>query len=98
MIGQRIGAYQVTRLFREGRFATSYEAEDDGGGRALIKVLSPEGAEDEELRKRFLNEARAVSAIEHPAMLRVLGSGELDGGLPYFIGEHPGGESLLDRQ
>ena len=44
-----------------------------------IKVITPERIEDERTRRRFLSEARAAAAVEHPNVLPVYGAGVKDG-------------------
>ena len=44
-----------------------------------LKVIAPELVEDAEIRARFLREARAAAAIEHPNVIPVHAAGEADG-------------------
>jgi len=62
--GAQLGPYKLEALLGEGGMGTVYRARDTRLGRTVaIKVLSKEFAGDFSLRRRFLNEARAVSAL-----------------------------------
>jgi len=64
--GQSFGNYRIVRLLGEGGFGEVYLAENPLiERRAAVKVLHTALARDEELVRRFLNEARAASAIRH---------------------------------
>ena len=49
------------------------------GRDVALKVIAPELVEDAEVRARFLREARAAAAIEHPNVIPVYAAGERDG-------------------
>jgi tetratricopeptide (TPR) repeat protein len=74
-----------------------YKAQDAKLGRvvALKMVRSAEHADPAELL-RFLAEAQAVAALQHPHIVQVHEIGE-HGGLPYFTLEFVPGGSLADR-
>src|SRR5262249_20128396 len=61
---------------------------------AAIKFLPAEMAADPERRQRFLTEARAASALNHPHVCIVYDVGETDEGLPFIAMEFVGGQSL----
>ena len=62
--GQPFGNYRIVRLLNEDGFGEVYLAENPLlERRAAVKVLHAALAQDPELVKRFLNEARAASAI-----------------------------------
>ena len=62
--------------------------------KAAIKFLPAEMAEDPERRLRFLKEAKAASALNHPHVCIVYDVGETDDGLPYIAMELVEGDSL----
>jgi serine/threonine-protein kinase len=96
--GQTFGNYQVVRLLGEGGFGEVYEAENPFlQRRAAIKVLHKGMVEDPELVRRFLNEARAASAIRHPNIIEVLDAGVTPEGEPYILMEFLEGDSLQKR-
>ena len=96
--GQTFGNYQVVRLVGEGGFGEVYEARNQFlQRRAAIKVLHKGMVEDPELVRRFLNEARAASAIRHPNIIEVLDAGVTPEGEPYILMEFLEGDSLQKR-
>jgi serine/threonine protein kinase len=71
-----------------------YRAKDTVLGRQVaIKILTKEGAADEESKTRFLQEARMASNIIHENIISVYDFGE-DQGLPFIVMEYLEGESL----
>jgi Protein kinase domain len=59
-----------------------------------IKVIAPELVEDPQSRDRFLMEARAASAVEHPNVVPVHHVGVADG-LTYLVMRYVRGDNLL---
>ena len=79
--GQVFGNYRIVRLLGEGGFGEVHLAENPHiDRRAAVKVLHAALAQDKELVRRFLNEARAASAIRHPNIIDVFDAGVLDQG------------------
>ncbi len=64
--------------------------------RVAIKVLPPELAFREEIRKRFMREAQTAARLSHPHIVPIHAVGE-DGGLVYFVMGYVDGESLAAR-
>ena len=57
-----------------------YRAEHDGLERKVaLKLLAPELAADETFRERFVREARAAAALDHPNVIPIYEAGEHDG-------------------
>jgi len=93
--GQSFGNFQVVRLLGEGGFGEVYEAENPFlQRRAAIKVLHTGMVQEPELVRRFLNEARAASAIRHPNIIEVFDAGVTPAGEPYILMEFLEGDSL----
>jgi serine/threonine protein kinase len=93
--GQNFGNFQVVRLLGEGGFGEVYEAENPFlQRRAAVKVLHAAMLQDAELVRRFLNEARAASAIRHPNIVDVFDAGVTSDGEPYILMEFLEGDSL----
>jgi serine/threonine protein kinase len=61
-----------------------------------IKLLSPNLATTDRARRRFLREARAAAAINHPNIVTIHAVGEYRG-IPYLVMEYVAGQSLRQR-
>ena len=77
------GAFTLVRPLGSGGTATVWLAREDALGRDVaLKILH---RADEEARKRFLDEARSLSAVHYPGVVPVLQYGEDSAtGLPFF--------------
>ena len=70
--GDKLLQYRLVRKLGEGGMGVVFEAEDLRlERRVAIKVLQPAISEDAEMRDRFLREARAASAIDHPNLCTI---------------------------
>ncbi|MGE0711962.1 MAG: serine/threonine-protein kinase [Planctomycetota bacterium] len=90
----QVGIYEVLEKLGQGGMGAVYKARDKNLHREVaLKVLAPNVAADREMAERFLREARAAAAINHPNVITVHGAGE-DGGLLYMALEFlPGGDA-----
>jgi tetratricopeptide (TPR) repeat protein/TolB-like protein len=80
MIGRTIGRFTVESKLGQGGMATVWRAEDTLLGRPVaLKVLSESLASAPDQRRRFLREAKAAAALDHPAVAAVYDAGEHDG-------------------
>lgn len=71
-VGQTVGSYRITALLGDGGFATVYSAEHEALGSVhAVKVLKAEMVAIEEIRLRFLDEARIQARLQHPNIVRV---------------------------
>jgi len=89
--------WHVDRLLDMGGMATVYVATHRNGNRVAIKVLHALFAEQEETRRRFLEEGYVANTVGHPGAVRVLDDDVLDDGTPFLVMELLEGESLEDR-
>jgi serine/threonine protein kinase len=95
MIGTTVGHYRITAKLGAGGMGEVFLAEDTRLERqAAIKFLPTEPAADPVRRQRFLNEARAASALNHPHVCVVYDVGETADGLPFIAMEFVEGQSL----
>jgi serine/threonine protein kinase len=92
--GTRLGVYEVIALLGKGGMGEVYRAKDTRLDRDVaIKVLPADFANDADRLKRFEQEARATSALNHPNILTVYDIGTHDGA-PYIVEELLEGEEL----
>lgn len=90
----RIGRYVVTGRLGRGGMGVVYRGYDETLERAVaIKILTVEGALDEESRRRFDVEARAAARLQHPNILTVYELGQ-DRGIPFIAMELLSGADL----
>jgi ATP-dependent DNA helicase UvrD/PcrA len=92
--GTRVAHYRVIELLGAGGMGAVYKAHDEKLHRIVaLKMLPPDAVAHEERRRRFLQEARAASALNHPHILTVYEIGE-DAGRPFIVMEYVRGETL----
>lgn len=93
----QVGPYRLLRELGHGGMGDVYEAEDARlGRRVAIKFLPREASRDREALRRFLREARAASALDHPNICTVHDLGEHEG-RPYIVMARYEGETLRER-
>jgi serine/threonine protein kinase len=97
MIGNTVGHYRITARLGAGGMGEVFLAEDIRLDRkAAIKFLPADLAEDPERRQRFLTEAKAASALNHPHVCVVYDVGETEDRVPFIAMEFVEGQSLGD--
>ncbi len=77
--GSRLGPYRIVFRIGSGGMGEVYRAQDTRLGRYVaIKVLPAEVSSDAERLKRFEQEARAASALNHPNIVTIHEIGKTD--------------------
>src|ERR1700704_2154357 len=83
----RISHYQVLEKLGEGGMGVVYKAHDTHLDRFVaIKVLPPDKIADADRKRRFMQEARAASALNHPNIITVHDIAN-DNGVDYLVME-----------
>jgi serine/threonine-protein kinase len=97
LIGQSIGNYRVDSLLGKGAMGEVYLGEHPQIGRKVaIKVLVASLSADQNMADRFMSEARAVNAINHPNVIQIFDFGQLPDGRLYFTMEFLDGRELTE--
>ncbi|MBM4004371.1 MAG: serine/threonine protein kinase [Planctomycetes bacterium] len=95
--GRRLGKYELLSRIGAGAFGTVYNAYDEQLRRMVaLKILKRSVAENSTARRRFIREARAAAAINHPNVVTIYAVEEI-GGLPLLVMEFVSGRTLRER-
>jgi serine/threonine protein kinase len=96
MIGRTIAHYTVLEKLGEGGMGVVYKARDTHLDRFVaLKVLPPDKVADAERKRRFAQEARAASALNHPNIITIHDISEADGTV-FIVMEYVAGKALAD--
>lgn len=92
LVGRSVAQFRVLHVLGSGGMGVAYAAEDTRLGRSVaLKFLLPHVASDPDSRHRFLHEARAASALDHPNVCTLLEIGDSPSGpflaMPAYPGE-----------
>ena len=91
---RRMGRYEVLERIGSGGMGTVFRARQLPIDRIVaLKILSPDLAEDRRYIRRFVREARAAGAMNHPNVVLVHDVGRVEGH-PYICMEHVDGTSV----
>jgi serine/threonine protein kinase len=94
--GTRLGHYEVISLLGKGGMGEVYLAQDVRlGRRVALKVLPAAVADDQDSLARFIREARAASALNHPNIITIHDIGDA-AGTHYIAYEFVDGSTLRD--
>src|SRR5262249_4492021 len=94
-VGQVIRHYQITGALGGGGMGEVYLAQDTRlGRRVALKLLPTYLSNDEDRLRRFEQEARAASALNHPNVCVIHEVGETESGQPYIALEYIDGVTL----
>ena len=88
MIGQTLDRYRIESKLGEGGMGVVYKARDTHLDRVVaIKVLPGDKVFDPERKQRFVQEAKAASALNHPNIVTVHDI-RSDSGVDFIVMEH----------
>ena len=92
--GTRVGPYQLEAAIGAGGMGQVFRAHDTRLHRAVaIKFLLPERVADPSYKRRFLQEARAASSLNHPNIVALYDISNQDG-RDFLVMEHVQGKTL----
>src|SRR5262245_17726746 len=94
MVGQNLGHYRIEKKLGAGGMGIVYGARDTHLDRLVaIKVLRPDSLGSPERKRRFVQEAKSASALNHPNIITVFDINN-DGGTDYIAMEFVAGKPL----
>src|SRR6058998_3027050 len=92
--GTRLGPYEIVSAIGAGGMGEVYRARDTRLDRiAALKILPIEVASDQQRTWRFIQEAKAASALNHPNLAHIYDIGESDG-IHFIAMEYVEGQTL----
>lgn len=94
---EKVGRYRLNRRLGAGSFATVWLGHDDDlDVPVAVKVLADNWAANEDVRDRFLSEARIMRRIRDKRIVQVYDIGTVPDGRPYFVMDYIDGGSMDD--
>src|SRR5216117_2602398 len=95
--GSKLGPYEIRSALGAGGMGMVYRAHDPRLGRDIaLKILPEKVARDAQSLARFMREARAIAALNHPHIVTIHSTEEAEG-LPFITMELIEGRTL-DQQ
>ncbi len=97
VVGQRISQYEIRAPLGAGGMGEVWLAQDRTLERPVaLKFLSDERQHDATARRRFLREAKAAAALDHPYICKIYETGDA-AGRPFIAMEYVRGETVATR-
>src|SRR2546426_10674356 len=97
MIAERISHYRIISPLGAGGMGEVYLAEDTKLDRKVaLKLLPTEFTTDQDRVRRFIQEAKAASALNHPNIITIHEIGQVEGAY-YLVTEYIEGQTLRQR-
>jgi predicted ATPase/serine/threonine protein kinase len=97
LVGRTISHYEVVSLLGAGGMGEVYLARDPRLERSVaLKILPPDLALDADRMQRFVREAKAASALNHPNVATIYDVGESDA-LSFIAMEYVEGQTLAAK-
>src|SRR3954449_8577077 len=100
-VGSEVAGYRIEGLLARGGMGVVYRAVHLGLERPVaLKVIARELADREGFRQRFLRESRLAARLDHPSVVPIYDSREIDGELIVAMRLVQGGDlrGLIDRE
>jgi serine/threonine protein kinase len=94
--GDAFGEYVIDDQLGEGGMGIVFRAIHEDGGVVALKVLKPGLVTDSNAARRFAREARAVGEVDHPHLIGLIDTGDVEG-IGYLAMHYVPGKSLDDR-
>ena len=92
------GKYRLTRIIGRGGMGTVWEGVHTSlSTQVAVKFIDTDYADSEELRRRFVNEARAAAQLQSKHVIQVHDQGLMADGRPFIVMEFLTGEALDQR-
>ncbi|HEY9788034.1 MAG TPA: serine/threonine-protein kinase [Candidatus Obscuribacterales bacterium] len=90
--------YRILCAIGHGSMGSVYKAIDETTGRLMaIKLLNSSRAADEKAQRRFFREAKTISHLNHPNIVKLFHFGKIDDELPYIVTEFLNGKTLAQK-
>ena len=98
MTGTQVGRYQIQERIGKGGMGVVYKAFDPKLARTIaLKFLLYDQYENKDAHQRFIQEAKTISALDHPNICTIHDIGESDEGNMYIAMAYYEGETLKAR-
>jgi tetratricopeptide (TPR) repeat protein len=98
LVGTDVAHYAVEARLGGGGMGVVYAARDTKlGRRVALKFLPPQWSHDESAKQRFMREAQAASATDHPNICTIHDIGSTDDGQLFIVMAYYDGQTLKTR-